>query len=75
MARSHCPFQYEVEEKPGGMTALGGLPLFIEFARRMGLPRLIAHHVRVRLGNQGWTDEQMIMAVMVLNVTGGRLCR
>lgn len=71
MARSHCPYQYEVEERPGGMTALGGLPLFMEFAGRMGLPRLIAHHVRVRLGNQGWTEEQMIMAVMVLNLAGG----
>jgi hypothetical protein len=71
MARSHSPFQYEVEEKAGGMTALGGLPLFMEFAQRMDLVGLIAQHVRVRLGNQGWTDEQMIMAVMLLNLSGG----
>ena len=71
MARHLPAFQYEVEQKPGGMTALAGLPVFMEFAQRMGLPRLIAHHVRARLGGQGWTDEQMITAVILLNISGG----
>lgn len=71
MTRPFSAYQYEVEDKPGGMTALAGLPLFVEFAQRIGLRRLIAHHVHVRLGGQGWTDEQMIMAVMLLNVSGG----
>ena len=71
MARHLAPYQYEVDQKTGGMTALAGLPVFMEFAQRMGLPRLIAHHVRARLGGQGWTDEQLIMAVMLLNISGG----
>ncbi len=70
MARHLAPYQYQVDQKTGGMTALAGLPLFMEFAQRRGLPRLIAHHVRVRVGGQGWTDEQMILAVMLLNVSG-----
>jgi hypothetical protein len=32
MAQGILPFQYEVDEKPGGMTALAGLPVYFEFA-------------------------------------------
>ena len=71
MAQGILPFQYEVEEKAGGMTALAGLPLYVEFAHLVGLPRLIADHVRARQGDQGWTDDQMIMALVLLNLAGG----
>jgi hypothetical protein len=71
MAQTVLPFQYEVEKKCGGMTALSGLPLYLEFAHLMGLRRLIAEHVRARQGDQGWTDDQMIMALVVLNLAGG----
>jgi hypothetical protein len=37
----------------------------------MGLGRLIGEHVVAREGNQGWTDEQMIMALVLLNLVGG----
>jgi hypothetical protein len=71
MAQGILPFQYEVDKKPGGMTGLAGLPLYLDFAHVMGLWRLIAQHVRVRQGNQGWTDDQMIMALVLLNLAGG----
>jgi hypothetical protein len=71
MAQGVLPFQYEVDKKPGGMTALGGLPLYLDFSHLMGLRRLIAEHVRARQGDQGWTDDQMIMAMVLLNVAGG----
>jgi hypothetical protein len=71
MAQTVLPFQYEVEKSPGGMTALAGLPLYLEFAHVMGLVRLIAEHVRARQGDQGWTDDQMIMALVLLNLAGG----
>jgi len=71
MAQGILPFQYEVEKRDGGMTALAGLPLYVEFAHLMGLPRLIADHVQARQGDQGWTDDQMIMALVLLNLAGG----
>jgi hypothetical protein len=37
-----------------------------KLAHVMGLPRLITHHVRARAGEQGWTDDQMIMALVML---------
>jgi hypothetical protein len=53
------------------MTALAGLPLYLEFAHLMDLPRLIAGHVRARQSNQGWIDDQMIMALVFMNPAGG----
>ena len=71
MAQGILPFQYEVEKRDGGMTALAGLPLYVEFAHLMGVPRLIADHVRARRSDQGWSDDQMIMALVLLNLAGG----
>lgn len=71
MAQMILPFQYEVEKRDGGMTALAGLPLYVELAHVMGLPRLIEDCVRARGGDQGWTDEQIILSLVMLNLAGG----
>jgi hypothetical protein len=71
MAQTVLPFQYEVQKQPGGMTGLAGLPLYVELIHVFGLRNLIAEHVHVRRGDQGWTDEQMILAVVLLNLAGG----
>jgi hypothetical protein len=71
MAQGILPFQYEIEKREGGLTALAGLPAYVEFAYTMGLGRLISEHVHIRQGNQGWTDEQMVMPLIWLNLAGG----
>lgn len=71
MTQGILPFQYEVEKRDGGMTALGGLPVYLDFCHLMGLRCLIAEQVRARQGDQGWTDDQMIMAMVLLNLAGG----
>ena len=71
MAQGILPFQYEVDKKPRGMTALAGLPLYLDLAHVMGLRRLISEHVRARQGDQGWTDDQIVMALVLLNLAGG----
>lgn len=53
------------------MTAMAGLPLYLEFAHVMGLRRMICEYVQARQGDQGWTDDQMIMAFVLLNLGGG----
>jgi hypothetical protein len=53
MPQGVLPFQYEVDKKPGGMTALAGLPLYLDLAHMMGLRRLISEHLRARQGDQG----------------------
>ena len=68
MAQGLLKFQYEQENKDGGMTALGGLPVFVELVHSLGLGRLIDENLNVRSGDQGWTDDQMIMSLLVLNL-------
>lgn len=71
MSQGILPFQYEVESKVGGLTALGGLPAYLELAHVMGFGRIVSENVRVREGNQGWTDDQMVMSLVMLNLAGG----
>jgi hypothetical protein len=37
------------------MTALAGLPLYLDFVQLMGLRKLISEVMRVRDGGQGYT--------------------
>jgi hypothetical protein len=53
------------------MTGLGGLPLYLDLAGVMGLSKSIEKHVGVRVGEQGWTDVQVVMALILLNLAGG----
>jgi hypothetical protein len=60
MALGVLPFQYEVEKKPGGMTGLAGLPTYLEFGYVMGLSRTIENRLKIRSGDQGWSDADTI---------------
>jgi len=71
MSQGILPFQYEVEKKGGGLTGLAGLPAYLEFAQAMGLKEIISERVQARPGGQGWTDEQMVMSLALLNLAGG----
>lgn len=70
MAQGLLPFKYDVEPAPSGVTALGGLPLYLELVQASGLAAAIRQHVRVA-GEQGWLDLQMILAVLALHLAGG----
>jgi DDE family transposase len=71
IAQGLLPFKYELESSEAGMTGLGGLPLYLDLAAVMGLSKSIEKHVRVRVGEQGWTDVQVVMALVLLNLAGG----
>ena len=73
MAQGILPFKYESEKKTTGMTALGGLPAYLDLAQVIGLSKSIQKHIRVRAGGQGWTDSQMVLAQVLLNLAGGKL--
>lgn len=66
------PFRYEAESTACGMTALAGLPAYLELGMVCGLSESIRRHVKVWIGRtQGWTDRQVVMALVLLNVAGG----
>jgi hypothetical protein len=71
MAQGILPFKYEEEKKTTGMTALAGLPLYLDLAQKTGLKKSIQDHIKVRESAQGWTDSQIVMALILLNLAGG----
>jgi len=70
MTQGALPFKYEVEERKSGMTSLAGLPAYLELGHVAGLRKSIERHIGVR-PDQGWTDGQVVTALMMLNLAGG----
>lgn len=71
MAQGILPFKYEAEKSSTGMTALAGLPVYLDLAGVAGLSKSIQKHLRVREGGQGWTDSQVVLSLILLNLSGG----
>ncbi|MFA5810629.1 MAG: IS1380 family transposase [Thermoleophilia bacterium] len=72
MAQGILPFRYEAEPTASGMTSLVGLPAYIEMATVCGLSDSIQRHVTVCAQHtQGWTDVQVVMSLVLLNLAGG----
>jgi len=69
MAQGVLSYKYEEEKKTSGMTALAGLPVYLDLASVMGLGDSIARHLHVKI--QGWTDEQIVTSLIFLNLVGG----
>lgn len=66
------PFSYECESTESGMTALAGLPVYLELASIAKLPDSLQRHLEgCHLKQQGWTDTQIIMSLILLNIAGG----
>ena len=71
MTQGTLPFKYESEKQGQGLTALAGLPVYLDMAQAMGLAKSIDSHVDVRRDSQGWTDSQVVMSLVLLNIAGG----
>jgi hypothetical protein len=71
MAQGVLPYKYEEERNDAGMTALAGLPIYLDLASVLGVADSIRAHVHVRTSDQGWTDEQAILSLILLNLAGG----
>ena len=71
MAQGVLPFKYEAEKKTTGMTALGGLPAYLDLVKVIGLSKSIRKHLKVKEGKQGWTDSQVVLSIVLLNLAGG----
>lgn len=71
MAQGILPFNYETENCESGMTALAGLPLYLDLAKVIGLSKSVEKHLKIRETSQGWTDTQMVLAIILLNIAGG----
>ena len=72
MAQGVLSFKYEEEKRETGMTALGGLPVYLDLASVMGIAESIGRHLQLK--KQGWTDAQTVLSLVLMNLAGG-LCR
>ena len=69
MSQGLLSFKYEMEKKDTGMTALAGLPLYMDLASAMGLGESIENHLHIK--QQGWTDRQTLLSLVMMNLAGG----
>jgi hypothetical protein len=69
MSQGVLGFKYEEEKHDTGMTGLAGLPIYLDLMHAMGLPGQIGHDLQVK--QRGWTDAQMVLSLMLLNIAGG----
>jgi len=69
MSQGVLGFKYEEEKHDTGMTGLAGLPIYLDLLQAMGLSELIGRHLQVK--ERGWTDAQMVLSLMLLNIAGG----
>lgn len=66
------PFRYECEPTESGMTALAGLPAYLELVIVSGLIDSIQRHLgECTKKEQGWTDTQIVVSLVFLNIAGG----
>ncbi len=70
MPQGNLPYKYEEEREQAGMTSLAGLPVYLDLAGALGLPKSIDRHLHLR-PTQGWTDRQMVLSLMLLALAGG----
>jgi hypothetical protein len=71
MPQGILPFKYEEEKRTGGMTALGGLASYVELSYVMGLSEAVGRHVNLRNEGQGFTDAEVVMSLILVNLAGG----
>jgi hypothetical protein len=71
VAQGILPFKYQADTHKSGATALTGLPVYLDLAHVLGLAEPVRRHLKVRQGTQGWSDAQLVMALVLLNLAGG----
>ena len=69
MPQSALPFQYQAEKNDSGLTGFAGLPLYVELAAQSGLVGYINQTMKTKI--RGWTDAEMILSLVLLNLAGG----
>jgi hypothetical protein len=71
MAQGVLPFKYENNKQGAGLTAFGGIGVYLDLLSRSGFISSVERHVGLRSEGQGWTDAEMVLTVVLLNLVGG----
>jgi hypothetical protein len=71
MAQGFLPFQIEAERGRADETGRAGLMVYAEFARALGMREAVQREVGVRAQSQGYSDDQVVSSLILLNLAGG----
>jgi len=71
MSQGVLPFQLDEKFSRSGVTALAGLPTYLELGHVLGLGASIEEHLCARSGEQGYTDAQVVVPLVLMNLAGG----
>jgi len=71
MTQGELGFKYEEDTQGSGLTAMAGIGAYFDLACRSGMVRSIERHVTARQGDQGWTDAEAVLSLVMLNLVGG----
>ena len=69
MPQERLPYQLNFENSDTGMTSFSGLPLYIDMAMAVGLCAKICEKLKTKV--RGWSDMQIIISLILLNLSGG----
>jgi hypothetical protein len=71
MSQGTLAIKFEEERNTTGMTAVAGLTIYLELLHVLGIAESVDQNLTARQGGRGWTDRDMILALLLLNLTGG----
>lgn len=71
MTQGLFPFKYVETQKSKKFTGLSGLLLYLELFKLLNLGRIISNHLSIKRDGQGWSDEQIVLSLILLNLSGG----
>ncbi len=71
MTQKELPFKYEQEKKEKNLTTLCGLLLYLGLFEALKLDFSVNKNLKVKADRQGYRDDQIILALILLNLAGG----
>ncbi len=72
MPQGSLSYQYKMLTSSTHLTNHAGLALYLDLIYASGLLHEIQSCLQVRTGQQGWTDAQIILTLLMLNFIGGQ---
>ena len=67
-------FEIDPEPIPETLTAMGGVPLWVQTFRSLGLPARVPEQVRIKQRERGYDQATMVESFVVWNAVGGECC-
>ncbi len=70
MTQGILPIDYAAVPRSGGVTALAGMLPYLDLVQASGLRRSLERHAPAARA-QGWSESQLSLALVLLNLAGG----